>query len=108
VGVNAPDVAVDFVRFLTSEEMQSNWAAEGFAVPPGVNAAAAAVTDENLLPVMDYLAEAGYFQLYYDQFLPPAVGGVVNDESQALVAGTQTPEGAAEAIEASFAMESEG
>ena len=34
----------------------------------------------NLLPVMDYLAEAGYFQLYYDQFLPPAVGGVVNDE----------------------------
>ncbi len=108
VGANAPDIAVDFVRFLTSEEMQSSWAAEGFAVPPGVNAAAEAVTDENLLPIMDYLAEAGYFQLYYDQFLPPAVGGVVNDESQALVAGSQTPEGAAEAIEASFAMEAGG
>jgi raffinose/stachyose/melibiose transport system substrate-binding protein len=86
--------------------MQKAWAAENFAVPPAVTAANEAVTDQNLLPVMEYLTEAGYFQLYYDQFLPPAVGGVVNDESQALVAGQQTPEGMAQAIEASFAMES--
>jgi raffinose/stachyose/melibiose transport system substrate-binding protein len=108
VGANAPDAAIDFVRYLTSAEVQSEWAAEGFAVPPAVTEANAAVTDANLLPVMDYLTTAGYFQLYYDQFLPPAVGGVVNDESQALVAGSQTPEGMAESIEASFAMESGG
>lgn len=107
VGANAPDQAIDFVRHLTSVETQTSWAAEGFAVPPAVTAANEAVTDPNLLPVMEYLEGAGYFQLYYDQFLPPAVGGVVNDESQALVAGSQTPEGAAEAIEASFAMESD-
>ncbi len=107
VGANAPDEAIDFVRFLTNVETQTTWAAEGFAVPPAVTAANEAVTDANLLPVMEYLEGAGYFQLYYDQFLPPAVGGVVNDESQALVAGAQTPEGAAEAIEASFAMESD-
>ncbi len=53
----------------------------------------AAVTDANLLPLIDYLTSAGYFQLYYDQFLPPAVGGVVNDESQALVAGSANPGG---------------
>lgn len=106
IGANAPDAAVDFVRHLTSVETQTEWAAEGFAVPPAVTAANEAVTDQNLLPVMEYLETAGYFQLYYDQFLPPAVGGVVNDESQALVAGAQTPEGAAQAIEASFAMES--
>ncbi len=108
VGSNAPDAAIEFVKYLTSVEVQSEWAAAGFAVPPAVTDAASAVTDQNLLPVMDYLAEAGYFQLYYDQFLPPAVGGVVNDEVQALIAGSQTPEGMAEAVEASFAMESDG
>ena len=55
--------------------------------------------------MMALLEEANYFQLYYDQFLPPAVGGAVLDETQALIAGSQTPEGAAEAIEAVYAAE---
>lgn len=105
IGINAPDVAVDFVRFLTSPEMQEAWAAEGLAVPPAVTAAGAAVTDENIKPMMALLEEANYFQLYYDQFLPPAVGGAVLDEVQALIAGSQTPQGAAEAIEAVYASE---
>jgi raffinose/stachyose/melibiose transport system substrate-binding protein len=74
-------------------------------VPPAVPAAAEAVTDANLIPVMDLLEEATYFQLYYDQFLPPAVGAVVNDETQALFAGQQTPEGVAQAVEDSFQAE---
>lgn len=105
IGINAPDEAVDFVRFLTSPEMQTEWAAQGWAVPPAVPAAAEAVTDANLIPVMDLLEEATYFQLYYDQFLPPAVGAVVNDETQALFAGQQTPEGVAQAVEDSFQAE---
>jgi raffinose/stachyose/melibiose transport system substrate-binding protein len=105
LGVNAPDQAVDFVRYMTSLDVQSAWAAEGFAVPPVVKGAEEAVTDENIIPVMEALAEASYFQLYYDQFLPPAVGGVVLDETQLLIAGQQTPEGVAEAVEASFESE---
>jgi raffinose/stachyose/melibiose transport system substrate-binding protein len=105
IGANAPDQAVAFVRYLTSLEVQAAWAADGWAVPPTVNGAETAVTDQNLQPIMELLPQAGYFQLYYDQFLPPAVGGVVNDEIQGLFAGTQTPEGAAAAIDASFAME---
>ena len=105
IGINAPDVAVEFVRYLTSLQMQEEWAAAGWAVPPAVTAAASAVTDENIKPMMELLADANYFQLYYDQFLPPAVGGAVNDEVQALIAGSQTPQGAAEAIEAVFASE---
>jgi raffinose/stachyose/melibiose transport system substrate-binding protein len=105
LGINAPDEAVDFVRFLTSPATQADWAAQGWAVPPAVTAAAEAVTDENIRPMMTLLEEANYFQLYYDQFLPPAVGGAVLDETQALIAGTQTPQGAAEAIEAVFAAE---
>jgi raffinose/stachyose/melibiose transport system substrate-binding protein len=105
LGINAPDAAVDFVRYLTSLEVQEDWAAKGWAVPPTVIGAEAAVTDENIKPMMELLQKANYFQLYYDQFLPPAVGGVVNDEVQALIAGSQTPQGVAEAVEASFAAE---
>ena len=105
LGVNAPDAAVDFVRYLTSLEVQTEWAANGWAVPPTVTGADAAVTDENLKPMMELLPKAKYFQLYYDQFLPPAVGGTVNDEVQGLFAGTQTPQGVADAIQASFEAE---
>jgi raffinose/stachyose/melibiose transport system substrate-binding protein len=105
IGVNAPDATVDFVHYLTSVAMQKDWAAKGWAVPPSVTAASASVTDENLKPMMELLPKAKYFQLYYDQFLPPAVGSVVNDEVQALIAGSQTPQGVAEAIEAAFAAE---
>jgi raffinose/stachyose/melibiose transport system substrate-binding protein len=105
IGSNAPDAAVEFVRYLTSLEVQSDWAAKGWAVPPTVTGADAAVTDENLIPMMELLQEATYFQLYYDQFLPPAVGGVVNDEVQGLFAGSQTPEGVAQAVADSFTTE---
>lgn len=108
IGVNAPDQAVDFVRFMTTLETQSAWAAEGFAVPPVVKGAEEAVTDENIIPVMEALAEATYFQLYYDQFLPPAVGGAVLDETQALFAGQQTPEGVAQGVQAVFEQEMAG
>jgi len=105
IGANADDLAVEFVRYMTSLEMQRDWAAQGFAVPPTVLGAEDAVTDQNLIPVMEALANATYFQLYYDQFLPPAVAGVVLDETQALIAGQQSPEGVAEAIAASFQQE---
>jgi raffinose/stachyose/melibiose transport system substrate-binding protein len=106
IGGNAPDAAVDFVRYLTSLDVQKDWAAKGWAVPPSVTAASASVTDENIKPMMELLEKAKYFQLYYDQFLPPAVGSTVNDEVQALIAGSETPQAVAEAVEASFASES--
>jgi raffinose/stachyose/melibiose transport system substrate-binding protein len=105
IGANAPDIAVDFVRHLTSLDTQQTWAAEGFSVPPTVIGAESVVTDENLLPVMEYLQDAGYFQLYYDQDLPPATGQVVLEQSQALVAGQQTPEGMTQAIQAAYEMD---
>jgi raffinose/stachyose/melibiose transport system substrate-binding protein len=48
-------------------------------------------------------AAAKYFQLYYDQALDPGTGSVVNDSVQGIMAGTMTPEQAAQAIEDSFA-----
>jgi len=104
VGANAPDEAVDFLRFLTSVENQRT-GAEIFIVPV-VNGLEDIFADN---PVMQAILEtrnnAPYFQLYYDQFLPPAVGGAVNDAVEMLFAGIATPEEVAQAIEDAAAAE---
>lgn len=104
-GANAPDAAVDFIRFVTSLENQTSLTQQGITVLPTVKGAEVAVEDENLLAVADALATAEYFQLYYDQFLPPVVGGVVNDSVAGIFAGTLTPEQAAQQIDDSAAEE---
>ena len=48
---------------------------------------------------------AKYYQLYYDQYLPPAVGQAVNDATQGLFAGTSSPEDVAKTIEEAAAAE---
>jgi raffinose/stachyose/melibiose transport system substrate-binding protein len=45
--------------------------------------------------------------LYYDQFLPPALGSAVNDAVETIFAGTASPEEAAQAIEDTAAFELE-
>jgi raffinose/stachyose/melibiose transport system substrate-binding protein len=65
----------------------------------------AGLSDPLLLVIQQNLAQAEYFQLYYDQYLPPAVGSVVNDSVQGLLAGMLTPEQVAQAIEDSAAQE---
>jgi raffinose/stachyose/melibiose transport system substrate-binding protein len=64
-----------------------------------VKGAETAVTDPDIQEIAKKVGEAKYLQLYYDQFLPPAVGSAVNDATQALFAGTETPEGVAQQIE---------
>jgi raffinose/stachyose/melibiose transport system substrate-binding protein len=106
VGANAPDETVDFLRYLTNVENQRA-GAEIWIVP--VVAEAEDVLADN--PIMvDILAarnNAPYFQLYYDQFLPPAVGEAVNDAVETLFAGVGSPEEAAAAIEESASFELE-
>lgn len=105
IGKNAPDEAIAFVRHLTSLESQIALVPAGLAVPPVVKGAESAVTDPNLLRIAELLGAAEYLQLYYDQFLPPAVGAVVNDAVQGIFAGTASPEDVAEQIEESAALE---
>lgn len=98
VGINAPDETVAFLRFLLSAQNQRDGAAI-WIVP--VIAEAEDVFDDN--PIMARIVEARnnatYSQLYYDQFLPPAVGAMVNDAVEALFAGVATAEEAAQMIE---------
>jgi raffinose/stachyose/melibiose transport system substrate-binding protein len=109
LGKNAEDAAVDFAKYLSRAESQDMCAAVGFCVPV-IAGAQAKLTDANLIAILAQLAKAKYFQLYYDQYLTPALGGVVNDSVQALmqnaVDGTGlTPAEAAQAIEDSAKVE---
>jgi raffinose/stachyose/melibiose transport system substrate-binding protein len=102
IGKNAPPEAIDFVKFLTHADNQRALAAKNALLPP-VKAASDGITDPNLQAVVQLVAQAGYFQLYYDQFMTPAVGTAVNDHTAALFAGTATPQQAAQAIDAAAA-----
>jgi raffinose/stachyose/melibiose transport system substrate-binding protein len=99
IGKNAPPETIDFVRFLTSLENQTALAKQGVTVPPTVKGAEAGVTDPLIQEISKKVGEAKYLQLYYDQFLPPAVGAAVNDATQGLFAGTLTPQQVAQKIE---------
>ena len=102
VGAKAPDAAVDFLKFITSPENQIAGAAApiSLTVPPTVKG-----TDEVIAkdPVMQSIVKARdgapYFQLYYDQFLPPALAGAILDAAEGVFAGAMTPEDAAKSVE---------
>ncbi|MEN9937252.1 MAG: hypothetical protein RLZZ387_3831 [Chloroflexota bacterium] len=105
IGKNASPAAIDFIRFLTSVENQTAMAQAGIAVPPTVKGAEAGLEDPLIKEVASNLAQAKYYQLYYDQYLPPAVGQAVNDSTQELFAGTALPEEVAQTIEDAAAAE---
>jgi raffinose/stachyose/melibiose transport system substrate-binding protein len=98
IGKNAPDAAVDFVKFMTSPANQAALAEIGVAIPV-VKGGEAGLKDPLMILVQKNFAAGEYFQLYYDQALPPAMGSVINDSVQGIFAGTLTPEQCAQAIE---------
>jgi len=104
IGKNASPEAIDFVKYLTRAESQIELAKIGVAIPVVVGGEAG-MSDPLMITLQQSLAQAQYFQLYYDQALPPAMGSVINDSVQGIFAGTLTPEQAAQAIEDSAAQE---
>lgn len=105
VGKNAPDETIDFLRYITSVDVQRG-AAEIWVIPT-VAEAEDAITDPLLQQVLTMRNEATYAQVYYDQFLPAAVGQAVLDAVEGLFAEQYSPEEAAEIIEdeASFELD---
>jgi raffinose/stachyose/melibiose transport system substrate-binding protein len=102
VGVNAPDETVEFLRFITNAENQI----AGFFPTPVVFGTEEVYEDDPIVSaIIEARNNAPYFQLYYDQFLPPAVGAVVNDAVEVLFAEVGSAEEAAQMIEESAAFE---
>jgi raffinose/stachyose/melibiose transport system substrate-binding protein len=98
LGKNASPEAVDFVKYLTAPEQQKRVAAIGGGIPV-VKGGEAGLTDPNMILVQKGFAAANYFQLYYDQYMPSAMGSIINDATAGLYAGTKTPEQVAQAVE---------
>jgi len=100
VGINAEDEAVAFLRHLTSSEIQAG-AAAIWVVPVVAGCCDDIISASSFMPTILAARDgAAYFQLYYDQFLPPALGQAVNDNVEALFAGVYSAQEAADAIEA--------
>ena len=98
VGKDAPPEAVEFLEFITNEANQETWAKNsGLPVNP---AAKDAVSDPNMVAVLDGLNAATFIQLYLDQYFTAEVGGQINDQTALLFAGKTSPEDAAAAITA--------
>jgi len=99
IGKNAPPEAIDFVKYLTAAEQQKRVAASGGGIPV-VKGGEAGLKDPNMILVQKSFAAAKYFQLYYDQYMPSAMGDIINNAVAKLYAGTETPEQVAAEIEA--------
>lgn len=104
IGKDAEPEAIDFAKYLTNQANQTIIASEGQGIPV-VKGSEAGLTDPNMVLVQQSFANAKFFQLYYDQLLPPALGGAINDAVQKLYAGVATPEEVAQEIEAVAAQE---
>jgi len=106
VGRDAPDEAIEFLKYITSEEVQRG-AAEIWITPVVVGTEEVFEDDPIRSKIQQYLLEAPSFMAFLDQFYPPALGIAVNDAVETIFAGVATPEEAAAAIEdeASFELE---
>ncbi|MBO0778238.1 MAG: extracellular solute-binding protein [Ktedonobacteraceae bacterium] len=102
IGKNAPPETVDFLKFLTNAQNQQNMTKDGIVLPT-VKTAQSFVTNPNLKSVAQMVSQAAYFQLYYDQYLPPSVAQAVLDSTQGIFAKTLSPDAAAKAIDDSAA-----
>jgi raffinose/stachyose/melibiose transport system substrate-binding protein len=69
---------------------------------PVAKGASEALADPNMVLVADAVANSTYYQLYFDQVLPSAMGSIINDAVQKIFAGTATPEEVCAEIEAGF------
>jgi raffinose/stachyose/melibiose transport system substrate-binding protein len=88
----APPACADFLKYLTSAEVQKKIAAAGSGLP--VNpAAASAITDPGSKQVLEYSQQSPYMQTYFDKALPTASGQALNDAIANFFAGQGTPEG---------------
>ncbi len=98
VHVDAPDEAVELLKYILSEDVQARFAATGAGIPthPG---AIDAVTDPNLQQIAAGLAESSFVQLWLDSDLGPTFGTPLNQAIVNLMAGTGTPEDIVKTLE---------
>ncbi|MBN1439395.1 MAG: extracellular solute-binding protein [Anaerolineales bacterium] len=103
IAKDAPPEALEFLHFLISPEQQCREA--GLGNLPAAKSAGVCIQDPYLEPVWQALTRSDFLQVYYDVFLTPAAGQMVDEAVYGLFAGTLTPAEAARAIENAYTAE---
>jgi raffinose/stachyose/melibiose transport system substrate-binding protein len=91
VAKDAPPAAVDFVKYLLSDEVQKGFAERDMGLPTNP-AAGGSVKDPALSGLLKVRDEAPYVQLYFDTAFGQSVGGAMNDEIALMFAGKASPQ----------------
>jgi raffinose/stachyose/melibiose transport system substrate-binding protein len=91
VSQDAPDSAVEFVKYLLSDEVQKGFAEKDMGLPTNP-AANGSVKDPALASLLKVRDDAPYVQLYFDTAFGAAVGGAMNDEIALMFAGKASPQ----------------
>ena len=99
VSEGAPDIAVDFVKHLLSDEVQKGFAENDMGLPTNP-AAVGSVTDPALADLLTIRDEAPFIQLYFDTAFGESIGGAMNDEIELLFAGQATAQDVVDATQA--------
>lgn len=88
---SSPEAAVDFVKYLLSDEVQQGFAELDMGLPTNP-AATDSVQDPALADLLRVRDEASYVQLYFDTAFGQSVGGAMNDAIALAFAGQATPQ----------------
>ncbi len=91
VSKDAPDAAVEFVKYLLSDDVQKGFAERDMGLPTNP-AASGSVKDPALAGLLQVRDAAPYVQLYFDTAFGQSVGGAMNDEIALMFAGKATPQ----------------
>ena len=98
VSEEAPDEAVEFVKYLLSDEVQTGFAENDMGLPTNP-AAGGSVKDPALAGLLDVRDNAPFVQLYFDTAFGTSVGGSMNDEIALLFAGEASPQDVVDATQ---------
>jgi len=102
VAKDAPDAAVDLLKYILSPEVQKRFGESGAGIPT-VDAAQDSITDPNLNLVQEGLANASFVQLWLDTSYGGVVGGAMNEAIVNLFGGQGSPQGIVDAMKAAAA-----
>lgn len=91
-----PDLAVELLKELTSEETVKPFAEHRGAIPAlkGIE-----IDDESVQRLKEMVDQANYLQIYYDQTLPPELAEEHKNTTQSLFGLKMSPKEAAKAME---------
>lgn len=99
VSQDAPDEAVDFVKFLLSDEVQRGFAENDMGLPTNPSASQF-VADPALAQLLEVRDAAPFIQLYFDTAFGASVGGAMNDAIALAFAGQASPQDIVDATQA--------